>query len=71
MNEPQSAPQPELFYDERFWEQYLGPRLVSDPVIAIVELVANTWDAGARKFEISWPVNQGDIFEEVKARAVA
>ena len=60
MNEPQPAPQPELFYDERFWEQYLGPRLVSDPVIAIVELVANTWDAGARKVEISWPVNQGD-----------
>ena len=61
MNKSQPAPHPELFYDERFWEQYLGPRLVSDPVIAIVELVANTWDAGARKVEITWPVHQGDM----------
>ncbi|MEX2578818.1 MAG: ATP-binding protein [Verrucomicrobiales bacterium] len=47
--------QPDLFYDKRFWEQYVGQRLVSDPVTAIVELVANSWDAGANKVEITWP----------------
>ena len=45
----------ELFFDDRFWEQYVGPRLVSDQVIAIVELVANCWDAGAREVNITWP----------------
>jgi len=47
--------QSELFYEDRFWEQYVGKNLVSDPVIAIVELVANCWDAGATSVDISWP----------------
>ncbi len=51
--------QPELIYDDRFWEQYVGTKLVTDPVIAIVELVANCWDAGAKKVEIDWPEESG------------
>ncbi|MCB1207463.1 MAG: ATP-binding protein [Verrucomicrobiae bacterium] len=47
--------QPELFFDDRFWEQYVGTKLVHDPVIAIVELVANCWDAGAKDVRITWP----------------
>ena len=46
---------PELFYEDRFWEQYVGNKLVNDPVTAIVELVANSWDAGAHKVRITWP----------------
>ncbi|MGC1479016.1 MAG: ATP-binding protein [Chthoniobacterales bacterium] len=60
-NQP-AFPQPELFYEDRFWEQYVGKNLVSDPVIAIVELVANCWDAGARKVEISWPEEIAEPF---------
>jgi hypothetical protein len=55
--------QPELFYEDRFWEQYAGRRLVSDPVTAIVELVANCWDAGAKKVDILWPTTVGDALE--------
>jgi hypothetical protein len=54
-----AEPQPNLFYEDRFWEQYVGQKLVSDPIIAIVELVANCWDAGAKKVEITWPEESG------------
>lgn len=53
-NEPT---QEELFFGDRFWEQYLGKRIVNDPVIALVELVANAWDAGAKEVKIEWPVD--------------
>ena len=60
MNDEKDHQQTELFYDERFWEQYAGAKLVSDPVIAIVELVANAWDAGAKTVAITWPKSSGD-----------
>ena len=43
-----------LLYDERFLESYAGP-IISDPTTAIVELVANCWDAYATKVLITWP----------------
>ncbi len=55
--------QPDLLYDDRFWEQYAGHKLVSDPITAIVELVANAWDAGATNVNISWPTHFGDPLE--------
>jgi hypothetical protein len=58
-----SESQSELFYDDRFWEQYAGHKLISDPVTAIVELVANCWDAGAKKVDIQWPTSVGDALE--------
>lgn len=51
---------PELFYEDRFWEQYVGRNLVSDPIVAIVELVANAWDAGAKRVDVAWPSDTGD-----------
>ncbi|MDO6677926.1 hypothetical protein [Shewanella sp. 4_MG-2023] len=36
-------------FDERFIEDYLGQKMSSDPITAIVELIANSWDAGASK----------------------
>ena len=56
--------QPDLSYDDRFWEQYVGAKLVHDPVIAIVELVANCWDAGAKDVRITWP-EEGNLLLEV------
>ena len=58
-SKPAEAEAPELFYEDRFWEQYVGKNLVSDPVIAIVELVANCWDAGAKLVKIDWPEENG------------
>lgn len=59
---PANTEQPDLFYEDRFWEQYVGKNLISDPVIAIVELVANCWDAGAKRVEITWPEESGQSF---------
>lgn len=49
-------------YDSRFIEDYLGNKMSSDPITAVVELIANAWDAGARTVRISWPKDQNDIF---------
>jgi len=35
---------------------------MSDPRIAIVELVANSYDAGARNVHVSWPDKEGGLF---------
>ena len=43
-----------LFFDERFLESYAGA-IINDPSIAIVELVANCWDAYATQVKINWP----------------
>lgn len=50
------------YYDSRFIDDYLGAKLASDPVTAIVELIANSWDAGAKNVNIEWPVAEGQIF---------
>lgn len=51
-------------FGEGFLEDHAG-RIMSNPHIAIVELVANSWDAGARKVDITWPVEKGGYFEIV------
>lgn len=43
-----------LLYDERFLESYAGA-IITDPATAIVELVANCWDAYAIEVKITWP----------------
>lgn len=51
-----------LFYDERFLETYAGP-IINDPSTAIVELVANTWDAYSTDVTITWPnLKDGQVF---------
>lgn len=46
--------QNQLFFDQRFLGRYAGP-LMSDPATALVELVANCWDAYATSVNIQWP----------------
>lgn len=41
-------------FEERFLGRYAGS-IMSDPTTAIVELVANAWDAYATKVDIEWP----------------
>jgi len=41
-------------FEERFLGRYAGS-IMSDPTIAIVELVANAWDAYATAGDIQWP----------------
>jgi hypothetical protein len=44
-----------LLFADRFLEVHVGQSLLKDPVTAIVELVANAWDAGATTVAIDWP----------------
>jgi len=46
-----------LFYEDRFLESWAGS-IITNPVIAIVELVANCWDAYATEVNITWPDSQ-------------
>ncbi|MGO7018549.1 ATP-binding protein [Rhizobium leguminosarum] len=46
--------QQNLLYDQRFLETYAGA-IVTEPSTAIVELVANCWDAYATDVNIIWP----------------
>ena len=55
-----AKPEQQLLFDPRFLEQYTGRTLLHDPVSAIVELVANSWDAGATKVAIDWPQASND-----------
>lgn len=56
MFEDQSLnPQPFLpIFADGFLEDH-ARKIMSDPKIALVELVANCWDAGANNVEVSWP----------------
>ena len=45
-------------FDPRFLKQH-AKRLVTDPEVAIVELISNSSDSGADLVEICWPSDQG------------
>lgn len=49
-------------FDDRFLESFAGKGIISDPKIAIIELIANAWDAASTRVEIRWPIEDGDIF---------
>ena len=42
-------------FDERFLESYVGSPILKDATVALVELIANAWDAGATKVDVFWP----------------
>lgn len=44
----------DLFFETRFLDSYAGS-IMTEPATAIVELVANGWDAYATEVEILWP----------------
>lgn len=46
--------QENLFYEDRFLESWAGA-IITNPSTAIVELVANCWDAYASEVNITWP----------------
>lgn len=43
-----------LFYEDRFLESWAGS-IITNPSTAIVELVANCWDAYGTEVKITWP----------------
>lgn len=64
--EAEMAGQSNLFgdafhFNERFLQDHAG-QIVSDPKIAIIELIANAYDAGTQNATIKWPDEIGGIF---------
>lgn len=51
-----------ILFEERFLEKYVGTKLLTDPVTAVIELIANSWDASATEVHIQWPDERGDDF---------
>ncbi|WP_017172066.1 ATP-binding protein [Xanthomonas phaseoli] len=49
----------DLFFETRFLDAYAGS-IMTDPATAIVELVANGWDAYATEVQILWPDAETD-----------
>lgn len=49
-------------FSDRFLDYHAG-KIIADPKIAIVELVANSWDAGSTEVQITWPVFPEKDFE--------
>jgi len=43
-----------FLFDERFLPRHAGA-IMSEPDVALVELVANAWDAYATDVNITWP----------------
>lgn len=51
-----------LRFGEGFFDDYAG-KLITDPQVAIIELVANSWDAGAKHVTLTWPLDYQAEFE--------
>lgn len=53
----------DVLFEERFLDRHAGP-IIADTAVAIVELVANCWDAYATEVHITWPASSnGKLFE--------
>lgn len=61
--------QEELFYEERFLESWAGA-IVTNPSTAIVELVANCWDAYSTEVNITWPDIKSDLRFSIKDNGI-
>ena len=46
----------DVLYDQRFLESHAGSQILHEPKTAIVELIANAWDAGATDVKIASPI---------------
>jgi hypothetical protein len=55
---------PPLFFGKNFFHDHVG-QIVDDPSIAVVELVANSYDAGADNVDVVWPNLPGEVISIV------
>ena len=58
----QFFPEASFSFGPRFLHDHAG-HIITDPRIAIVELVANSYDAGASRVDIQWPESAGGALE--------
>jgi hypothetical protein len=60
-NKPETAFELPFSFGEGFLQDHAG-HIISDPRIALIELIANAYDAGATKVELHWPEEAGQPF---------
>src|SRR5438309_7715948 len=48
-------------FADRFLQDHAG-QIISEPRTAILELIANAYDAGATQIDITWPIQRGEKF---------
>lgn len=53
-------------FGPNFLEKLVGKAILYDPKVAIVELVANAWDAGASEVNITWPTKENEQFFSIE-----
>lgn len=50
-------------FGPKFLEKFVGKPILHDPKVAILELIANAWDAGSKSVNIVWPtVDNEQVF---------
>ena len=47
-----------VLFAPRFLETHAGASVLNDPITALIELLANAWDAAATRVEIQWPAQR-------------
>ena len=60
-NRPETTIELPFSFGEGFLQDHAG-HIISDPRIALIELIANAYDAGATKVELQWPGEVGKPF---------
>ncbi len=58
---PETTPELPFAFGEGFLQDHAG-HIISDPRIALIELIANAYDAGATKVDLRWPSEVGQTF---------
>ncbi|WP_406667618.1 ATP-binding protein [Gallaecimonas sp. GXIMD1310] len=53
-------------FGPNFLEKLVGKSILHDSKVAIVELVANAWDAGASEVIITWPTKENEQFFSIE-----
>lgn len=53
----------QVLFAPRFLESMTGANILRSPRIALVELIANAWDAGATRVDVKWPASRTGEFE--------
>lgn len=47
-------------FGSNFLEKFVGRSILYEPKVAILELIANSWDAGATEVYITWPTEENE-----------
>lgn len=53
-------------FGPNFLEKFIGKNILYDPKVAILELIANAWDAGAKEVKILWPTSGNEQYFSIE-----